>query len=229
MTGHVFISHSSRDDAIVAAIRDALHACHVAVWDDARPLTGGDQLEPAIRQALDEARSVIAVLSPRTFNSTWVTKEIRYALETQRRREQYYQVIPVLVDGIELSGLHLWFADEPLGIVLKAGPGGVQDILPALLDALGLTLPGGGGQSSAVQTAPIADLTLELSDPYVDRSEGKHRGAATAELIYRPAEVGAREVRSRRFKLVAPLGPIEADELRWYLERYVMWPSGVFQ
>ena len=35
-TGHVFISHSGRDDAIVAAIRNALLGCKVAVWDDAR-------------------------------------------------------------------------------------------------------------------------------------------------------------------------------------------------
>ena len=69
--------------------------------------------------------------------------------------------------------------------------------------------------SSTVEASPIADLTLELSDPYVDQSDGKHRGAATAELIYKPAEAGAREVRSRRFTLVAPLGPIEAEELRW--------------
>ena len=28
---------------------------------------------------------------------------------------------------------------------------------------------------------------------------------------------------------VAPLGPIEADELTWYLERYYRWPIGVFR
>lgn len=72
--GHVFISHSSRDDAIVASIRKALLAYNVAVWDDARQLSAGDQLEPEIRRALDDARAVVAVLSPRTINSRWVTK-----------------------------------------------------------------------------------------------------------------------------------------------------------
>ena len=228
-TGHVFISHSSRDDSIVAAIRNALFAYGVPVWDDARQLAAGDQLGPEILRALDQSRALIAILSPRTINSQWVTKEIQYVLELRKQRGPAYRVIPVMVDGIEPSGLHLWFPEEPLGLTLKVAPGAVQDILPALLDGLGLSLPTDVGRSSAVEASPIADLTMELGDPCIVRSDGKHRGAATAELIYTPAEVGAREVRSRRFTLVAPLGPIEAEELRWYLERYVSWPSGVFQ
>ena len=34
---------------------------------------------------------------------------------------------------------------------------------------------------------------------------------------------------SRRFRFTAPLGPIEAEELTWYLERYFRWPFGVFR
>ena len=229
MPKYVFLSHSGRDDAIVAAIRKALEATGIAVWDDARHLTAGDQLEPEIRRALDESRALVAVLSPRTVNSKWVTEEIRYALNLQKQRGPTYKVIPVMLEGIEPAGLHVWFTEEPLGLRLEVGAGGIQNLLPDLLDGLGTSLPSEAAQSSTVEALPIADLTLELCDPYLDRSEGKHRGAATAELIYRPAEQRAREVKSRRFNLVAPLGPIEVAELRWYLERYAHWPSGVFQ
>lgn len=34
-------------------------------------------------------------------------------------------------------------------------------------------------------------------------------------------------VQSWRF--IAPIGPIEAEELRWYLEKYAIWPSHYFQ
>jgi len=34
---------------------------------------------------------------------------------------------------------------------------------------------------------------------------------------------------SERFTFTAPLGPIETDDLRWYLERYHIWPVGVFK
>jgi hypothetical protein len=226
----VFISHSSDDDATVAALREALQAHGIAVWDDARGLAAGDQLDPAIRAALEGADGVIAVLSPRTINSTWVTAEIRYALELQRARgADAYRVIPVMLDGIRPPALRHWFGAEPLGISLEAGPGGVQDILPALLAGLGLTLPIETTPGAVPRAVPLADLTLELRDPFIERTGGTQRGAATAELVYRLVRDGVREVRSPRFQLVAPLGPIESDELRWYLERYVHWPSGVFR
>lgn len=44
-----------------------------------------------------------------------------------------------------------------------------------------------------------------------------------------PAYPAAPRVESPRFRLTAPLGPIEAEELRWYLEQYYLWPTGVFQ
>ena len=52
---------------------------------------------------------------------------------------------------------------------------------------------------------------------------------ATATLIYEPAATGARAVESTRVTFKAPLGPIETDELSWYLERYYLWPVGLFK
>ncbi|MEE8292718.1 MAG: CHAT domain-containing protein, partial [Candidatus Tectomicrobia bacterium] len=43
------------------------------------------------------------------------------------------------------------------------------------------------------------------------------------------ADRTSREVESRPFTFTAPLGPIEADDLRWYLESYYLWPTGVFK
>ena len=36
-------------------------------------------------------------------------------------------------------------------------------------------------------------------------------------------------VESKRFNFTAPLGVIEAEDLRWYLEEYYVWPIGVFK
>ncbi len=230
MARSVFISHSSRDDATVAALHDALDALRVQVWHDARQLSPGDLLAPDVRAALEAADAVIVVLSPHTINSKWVSREIRAALEIQRARgRDAYPVIPIMLDGIEPDALHLWFDEEPLAVRLKVGPGGVQNVLPALLAGLGLALPTDAPAPAALPRAPLADLTLELRDPRLERGDGKQRAAATAELVYRLERDGVREVRSPRFQLVAPLGPIEADELRWYLERYVHWPSGPFR
>lgn len=34
---------------------------------------------------------------------------------------------------------------------------------------------------------------------------------------------------SERYVFKAPLGPIELNEIRWYLEDYALWPTGVFE
>jgi hypothetical protein len=60
------------------------------------------------------------------------------------------------------------------------------------------------------------------------RRKGTRRVAGTATLRYEPASATAPEVESRRYNFTAPLGPIEAEDLRWYLESYYLWPVGVF-
>ncbi|MCB9266511.1 MAG: toll/interleukin-1 receptor domain-containing protein [Lewinellaceae bacterium] len=60
----VFVSHSSRDAPFATQLWQLLNDCGITVWDDAQKLRGGDYLKPEILQAIEEARGVIAVLSP---------------------------------------------------------------------------------------------------------------------------------------------------------------------
>jgi hypothetical protein len=56
------------------------------------------------------------------------------------------------------------------------------------------------------------------------------RATAWARLIYEPATPGQPSVHSTRsWRLVAPTGPLEAGELRWYLDQYAIWPSPFFK
>ncbi len=72
----------------------------------------------------------------------------------------------------------------------------------------------------------VEELLLELTDPrLVTHADGRRRACARARLVHVPATPGQREVHSTRFALEAPLGVIEADDLRWYLEDYAVWPS----
>src|SRR5262249_39663479 len=49
-------------------------------------------------------------------------------------------------------------------------------------------------------------------------------------LVYEPATPGFRQlVTSQSWRFVAPIGPIEAEELRWYLEKYAIWPTVYFR
>ncbi len=211
-------------------MREALEGQGLSVWVDSRNLRGGDKLAPEIAQAIEGARQVIVVLSPNTVNSPWVRREIRQALEVeQRRKDEGYRVIPLLLPGIEPRALELWFDEEPMAVPIRLTPGGLSQALPAILAALGERLPADHQPVQEVAARPLEELVLKLSDPKIETRAGKRRATATATLVYEPASPGARGVESKRYTFIAPLGPIEAEDLRWYLESYSLWPVGVFQ
>ena len=216
----VFISHSSKDDAIVRQLRLALEALHIEVWTDSERLKGGDQLTPEIRQAIHQSTHFLAVLSLDALNSDWVQKEIAEA------RAAAKPVIPLMRPGIEPAILRLLFGgtagtEEPVGIRLD----NVSDALPHIAAALGLQLPTEVLHRARIQAAPIADLVLELSFPTFDPHT--ERAAATAVLRCIPSDE-APPIESPPYTFTAPIGPIETEEIAWYLERYVNWPRGVF-
>ena len=220
-TGPIFISHATEDDQFVAKLRDTLENYGLPVWVDSRNLRGGDALAPEIRNAIEEADYVLVVLSPNTINSIWVPQEIEIAQETHKK------IIPLLLEGVKPSALRLWFQDEPLAVTISS-EGGLTEAMPALLAALGERLPTDPEMRRTIAAEPLEELVLELFDPKIVEKDGTRRAAATAELHYNPAS-GASPVESRRFAFTAPLGPLEKEELSWYLERYWQWPVGVFK
>ena len=229
-TGFIFISHASKDDEFVKKLREALEGQRLSVWVDSRNLRGGDKLAPEIDKAIEKARQVIVVFSPNTINSPWVRKELQKAQQVEgQRKDKGYSVIPLLLPGVEPTALALWFDEEPVAVPIQLKPGGLSEALPAILAALGEHLPTDQQPQQAVESKPVEELVLKLSDPEIQIDEGKRRPTATATLIYDPANSAVREVESRRFTFTAPLGPIEAEELRWYLESYFLWPTGVFK
>jgi hypothetical protein len=81
----------------------------------------------------------------------------------------------------------------------------------------------------AIKMKPQDELLLELTAPCIDVTRGTRRAQAAARLKYNPANKEKREVCSNIFRFTSPLGPIEKEELHWYLERYYLWPVGVFK
>lgn len=198
------------------------------VWVDSRDLRGGSKLAPEIEKAISEASHFVVVLSPGTVNSPWVRREINKALEVEKSRDGY-RVIPLLLPGITAQALEVWFPEEPVAVRVEIGTGGVSVALPAVLAALGKRLPNDHQPFEETDIKPVEELVLTLADPGIVTGEGKRRAQATATLVYEPARDGARNIVSRRFLFTAPLGPIEAADLKWYLESYYLWPVGVFR
>src|SRR5437879_11398177 len=112
--------------------------------------------------------------------------------------------------------LRLLFGEEPLGIQVGDGPAAVTKALPAILAALDVHVSTETIHHIQAQTTLPADLVLELVDPTIAEVDGTRRASAVATLTYVPPD-GSPNVESARYKLTAPLGPIEAEEMAWYL------------
>ena len=121
-----------------------------------------------------------------------------------------------------------YFDEEPTCIGVRSGA--VDAALDAVLVALRFKLPSDPEPIPQPSAEPLEELVLELSDLEIQQDpDGKRRASAKARLVHERADPAQPEVRSsQRWRFVAPIGPIEANELRWYLEQYAVWPSRVF-
>lgn len=228
MNQHLFLSHSSKDDATVKKLREALELDGQLTWVDSRRLTGGDNLEATIEKNIRSARHFLVLCSIDALSSEWVQKEVRLALDEAAKRENGYKVISVVLPGVQPGLLKLLFPSEPVHIFVEDTPTGLSEAIPKIYAALGQQLPEDWTSSETVQVEPVEELILKLTDPHIHEEGGKRRARATAELAYRPADK-RRTITSRRYTFTAPLGPVELEEVRWYIESYFRWPTGVFK
>ena len=95
----VFVSYSHKDKASVDEFMRYLRPLEARdvldVWVDSRRLEAGDRFDDEIRQAIDEAKLAVFVISQDLVNSNYVaTKEIPWALEAENR-------------GLKVTCLHL--------------------------------------------------------------------------------------------------------------------------
>ncbi|HEY6176123.1 MAG TPA: tetratricopeptide repeat protein [Kofleriaceae bacterium] len=268
--GHIFLSHSTDDDAIARDLQQALGDHGLHIWIDSREMRGGDLLSPEIQHAIEDADAFIVLVSARSFQSDWVGEELDHAIQVQKQRRDAqpaddYRVVPLLLDDTKLGVLKKYFGQAPLYVPIRSAAGGVEAALDAILVALGKRAPADVAPTPQPHAEPLEELVLELTDlklehvavgrrdagatvplapgtqPMRDVQESAPaavddhrpsvlRATARARLRYEPATPGQRSVESTQsWRFVAPLGPLEADDLRWYLEKYHIWPGGPFR
>ncbi|HSM80178.1 MAG TPA: CHAT domain-containing protein, partial [Nodosilinea sp.] len=228
MGDNIFISPATKNDPAVQQLRQMLELHGQLPWVDSREMTGGDDLDTTIETSIRTARYFLVVVSIEALSSTWVQRELGIAQATAHQRSDGYKVISVVLPGTPLGLLKPFFPGDPLHIMVGDGPNGLAEAIPQISAALGLELPADRQPGQLVTVEPVEELLLKLSDPHITEHEGIRRATATAELIYIPAD-NSREITSRRYPFTAPLGPLELEEIRWYIERYYQWPTGVFK
>src|SRR5215475_4443408 len=227
----LFLSHSSQDDAFVRDLRAALADHGHDGWIDSRELRGGYPLWPEIQKAIDDASAYAVVIGTDALQSRWVGRELRCALDLQKQRgKDKFPIISLLLNGTRLGVLEAFFGEEPVYIPVSSDAGGVEAAMHAILVALGERDPADIAPPPQPKAEPLEELVLALTDLKFHEQDGVRRASARARLVYEPATPGQREVASvQSWRLIAPIGPIEAGELRWYLEHYAVWPSHYFR
>jgi predicted nucleotide-binding protein len=98
MRPRVSVSHSHHDDAWCAAFVARLQQRGLDVWYDTQEFYVGDEWLPKIEKELEERDVYLIVLTPDSWASAWVQKELALALARRK------QIMRVLLKSTQFTG-----------------------------------------------------------------------------------------------------------------------------
>lgn len=93
LTKQVFLSYTSKDRGLAAEILQILSDRGMRVWDDQQQLMAGSNWEREIKDALEKSDSMIALLGPYSFRSSWIRSELNHAMFDERYKRRLLPVI----------------------------------------------------------------------------------------------------------------------------------------
>lgn len=105
----VFLSHSSHDKDAVRELAQKLKADGLRVWLDDWVIQPGDSIPLKIHEGLEQARTLVLVMSRHAGQSDWVTFEQQAVLFRDPTNQQR-RFIPVRLDDAELRDALKQFA-----------------------------------------------------------------------------------------------------------------------
>ena len=100
----VFVSHSSKDKAIVDRIVSDLKNHGISVWYDKFEIKAGDNIVEKVNEGLRDSKYFLIILSPNALSSSWVTEEMSFAVLQQIAFKGVF-VIPVLIEDCNIPPL----------------------------------------------------------------------------------------------------------------------------
>ena len=221
MNGKLFLSHAHADKQAAQTLRRALEDSGVAVWEDVLGLRAGDGLSQ-LEAEVKGAHGLLLLWTPAANESEWVERETAWARQA-REANPDYRILVVLLGGGKVSARRM-VGEE---LVFIPVDGAVEAAVPEIRRALGELAPSGRAAEAPAPAPLLEELVISFTDARVEESGGRHRAAARFRIVHEPAQgTGSR---SARKDFESPLGPIELEEIRWYLERYPGWPFGTFR
>jgi len=99
----VFLSHSSKDKAVVTAIAEQLRKDGLRIWFDAWQIKPGDNIPAAIEHGLDKSRVLVLCMSANAFGSDWAQLEAGiYRFRDPLNKDRRF--IPLRLDAAPIKG-----------------------------------------------------------------------------------------------------------------------------
>lgn len=98
----VFLSHANRDHRFANWLKEELQRHGVPVWYSETQIVGAQQWHDEIGKGLDRCDWFLLVLSPSAVRSTWVKRELLFALESSHFNQR---IIPVIFRPCEMKKL----------------------------------------------------------------------------------------------------------------------------
>ncbi|MBE0702449.1 MAG: toll/interleukin-1 receptor domain-containing protein [Afipia sp.] len=96
---HIFISYSSKDRRRADILQDALEASGHRVWRDVRSIAAGEEWQPAIFRALENADAFMLLVSEQSAQSEWVRDEVRAALSLYGEAGRIQRIVPLVLSS----------------------------------------------------------------------------------------------------------------------------------
>ena len=97
----VFLNHSSNDKDFVRKLAASLVDYGIDSWIDEAEIRYGESLITCISESIEKIDLVLAVISKNSIDSSWVRKELEWAL-TREIKSRKIVVIPVLIDRVDI-------------------------------------------------------------------------------------------------------------------------------
>lgn len=155
----VFISYSSADREVVTKLASDLQRRGISVFFD-QLIQPGDSWANSLAKAIEDARYLLAVVSPDYLSSKWTQEELNIGF--LRETEGKARVIPVLVRPVELPGL---LAAKTYADFTQGYDQGLSRLLPALQASPSEQTPNAPGSlrgdQSAVELVRLRDELRE--------------------------------------------------------------------
>lgn len=197
----IFISHSHHDNEWCRAFAATLTAIGYDVWLDEAGLQGGDAWVASIQREVQTRDVFIPILTPESWASEWVQKEVHLAIATGRR------IIQVMLRDVQVGGFLL--TDQQVKVIGEEPQVAARAVIKAI------ETPPAPNRSAAPQasTETLDDLIVLCRSLAAEKRYTEALSACNRTLALDPKNVGVLKIKA---EVLHAVGDTRLEGRTWF-------------